>query len=163
MQTKASFLSLIQELDGDIVELDRVLSRNRRAWNRIQNGADDPVDWGALGFTIHTCYGILENYCLRISKFFENNLDPSQWHKALIEKMTLEIPGVRPAFITDAGLKRGLIELLGFRHRIRNLYGEDLDPSRTSAIQATLDGAIPQFRACHLVFVEKLQRIAEAL
>ena len=33
-------------------------SRNRTAWERLEHGADDPVDWGALGFTIQTLYGV---------------------------------------------------------------------------------------------------------
>ena len=40
--------------------------QNRRALERIEHGAVDVLDWGALGFTIHTLYGVFENYMLKI-------------------------------------------------------------------------------------------------
>ena len=67
MRTREALLTLVQELDGDETEIARVLTRNSTAWDRILAGADDPVDWGALGFTIQTLHGVLENYFLRIS------------------------------------------------------------------------------------------------
>lgn len=41
-------------------------------------GTPDP-DVIALGYTIHNYYNAVENYFLRIAKFFENHLDPSTW------------------------------------------------------------------------------------
>jgi hypothetical protein len=163
MQTRAALLTLIQELEGDMRELDRAAALNMRAWGRIQGGAVDALDWGALGYTIHSAYGIIENYCLRISKHFENHLDPGSWHKALIEKMALEIPGVRPALLCDDSLKRKLIEILKFRHRFRNLYGEELDPAKTADIQRSFDEVLPGLKVAHRGFVQKLRAIGEAL
>ncbi len=85
MRTRDTLLTLLQELDGDAKEIQRLLVRNRTAWERIEAGAEDPVDWGALGFTIQTLYGVLENYFLRISKVFENNLPSDRWRSALVE------------------------------------------------------------------------------
>jgi len=62
MRTYEGFLTLIAELDGDAAELERVSAHNARAWERILKGANDPIDWGALGYTIHTLYGVAENY-----------------------------------------------------------------------------------------------------
>src|SRR6056297_2575739 len=99
MRTYASLQALIQELENDAREIERLRSRNKTAWERIRQGANDPVDWGALGFTIQTLYGVLENYFLRISKYFENNLPGDRWRMGLVEKMRLDIPNVRPAFL----------------------------------------------------------------
>lgn len=74
MRTRESLLALLAELDGDVVELERLAVQNRRAWERIRRGADDPLDGGALGFTIHSLYGVLETYFLRVSKYVENSL-----------------------------------------------------------------------------------------
>jgi hypothetical protein len=46
MRTYESFLALIQELEGDAADLERRLARNRTAWELLEHGADDPVDWG---------------------------------------------------------------------------------------------------------------------
>jgi hypothetical protein len=115
------------------------IDRRFRAWDRIEKGADDPIDWGALGFTIHSAYGILENYFLRVSKLFENDLPSDRWHRAPVEKMALEIPGIRPALLSRESSTRCARELLKFRHRFRNLYGEALDPEKMGEIQGILE------------------------
>ena len=163
MRTRASIAALKEELGGDIRQLERVLAHNAQAWERIQNGARDYLDWGALAMTLHTAYGLLENYFLRISKFFENNLPPDRWHKALVEKMSLDIPGLRPALFTDEGIAAQAMELLKFRHRIRNLYGEEFDPVKTEAIQGLASSFFPAFMEAHAAFTAKLDGIAGLL
>lgn len=163
MRTRESFLTLIAELEGVYREYLRAMDRNRRGWERIQAGADDPLDWGALGFTLHNAYGTLENYFLRISKFFENSLPSDRWHRALVEKMALEIPGIRPALLSDSSALKVTLELLKFRHRIRNLYGEDLDPVKTAAVQKTATDLATRFVGSHESFIAKLRAIADAL
>ncbi|MCX7037825.1 MAG: hypothetical protein NT005_01615 [Spirochaetes bacterium] len=163
MRTRESFLTLIAELEGAYLEFGRTMAQNRRAWERIQNGADDPIDWGALGFTLHSAYGVLENYFLCVSKFFENALPGDRWHKPLVEKMALEIPGVRPALLTEETSKRGALELLKFRHLFRNMYGEDLDPVKTAAVQQAATELTESFSKSHITFVEKLRTIAGEL
>lgn len=163
MRTAESLLTLIEELEGDAREIERLLARNRTAWERIESGADDPVDWGALGFTIQTVYGVLENYFLRVSKYFENNLPTDRWHTALIEKVALDVPRLRPPLLTDAAQTIMVREIMRFRHRLRNLYGEDLDPWKTRAVQATVTTFFAIFPTIHREFVDKLRRIADAL
>ena len=140
-----------------------MLSRNRTAWERIEHGADDPVDWGALSFTIQTLYGVLESHFLRISKYFENNLPADRWHATLVERMWLEIPGVRPAFLQTREHKIHVMEIMRFRHRLRHLYGEDLDPRKTANIQQTVDVFFAKFPDLHASFVAKLRSIADGL
>ncbi|MFP4115559.1 MAG: hypothetical protein ACOC2Y_10180, partial [Spirochaetota bacterium] len=77
--------------------LRRLRSRNETAWQRIREGADGPVDWGALGFTIQT------------------------------------------------------------------LYGEDLDPRKTSDAQQTLVEFFSEFAELHARFGDQLRSIADAL
>ncbi|MEI6873640.1 MAG: hypothetical protein WCL50_00760 [Spirochaetota bacterium] len=161
MRTFEGFLVLLRELDGDVVELAKVVERNRRAWERIRQGAKDSIDWGALGFTLQTAYGVIENYFLRISKFFENGLPSKAWHKALVDRMSLEIPGLRPALLISDEDRQAVQELLKFRHRIRNLYGEDLDPAKTEIVQKSASALFDRFAAIHRDFRERLSAIAE--
>jgi len=118
---------------------------------------------GALGYTIHSLYGVLENYFLRVSKFFENSLPGDRWHKGLVEKMSLEIPDVRPPVLTRREDKQEVLELLKFRHRFRNLYGEDLDPQRTAEIERIAQHFFSRFPDIHATFREKIMAIAESL
>jgi hypothetical protein len=159
MRTREGLLALVAELEGDFRELQRIRALNRRAWERIATGSSDELDWAALGFTLHSMYGILENYFLRVSKFFENSLPAERWHKALVEKMAIEIPELRPALFLEERTRRLAMELLKFRHRFRNLYGEELDSQKTSEIQAAADEFGAAFEIEHLAFVEKLKSI----
>jgi hypothetical protein len=163
MRTRESFLTLIAELEGDFHELGLVMDQNSRAWDRIQAGAIDPLDWAALGFTLHSAYGVLESYFLRVSKFFENALEPREWHKALVEKMALEIPGVRPAVLPDETVKEMTFDLMNFRHRFRNMYSEKLDPEKTAHAHRNANLLVTAFSRCHADFIGKLTSIADGV
>ena len=71
-------------------------------------------------------YTCIETIFLRISKFFENNLDKEQWHRSLLNKMILEIENVRPKIICKS-VYNGLLELLKFRHFSRYYFELDYD------------------------------------
>ncbi|MEW6756573.1 MAG: hypothetical protein AB1505_37215 [Candidatus Latescibacterota bacterium] len=60
-------------------------------------------------------YTCLETVFLRISQFFENTLDRERWHQDLLDKMLLEIEGVRPHVLSEAA-HAALRELMRFRH-----------------------------------------------
>ena len=163
MRSYESMRRLIVELEGDNRELVRLLDRNATAWARIEAGADDPVDWGALGFTIQTLYGVLENYFLRISRFFENDLPAQRWHQALVDRVALDIGGVRPALLPDRRTREEVRELVRFRHRLRNLYGEDLDPHKTEQVQRIVVRFFARFPELHRAFIAKLAAIGDEL
>lgn len=53
--------------------------------------------------------------------------------------MTLEIEGLRPALFENEKIRDQAMELLKFRHRVRNLYGEDFDPAKLEALAEALE------------------------
>ena len=55
----------------------------------------------------------LKSSFLRISKFFENSLDPLSWNRDVIEHMRLDIDGVRPALL-DRELAAGSTNCVHF-------------------------------------------------
>lgn len=97
MRDREAFLTLIEELRGDYAEIQRLAGLNRRAWDRIEGGSEDVLDYGALAYTIHT------------------------------------------------------------------LYGEDLDPAQTAAVQAALFRLLDGFPGIHEAYCEKLRALAEAV
>ena len=100
MNEKARVATLIAELNADVEGLGDLAETNLRADGRIRHGATDELDWAALGYTIHNIYNALESYFLRISRFFENDLPPSTWHRELVEHMTI---GDRGHAVTPPG------------------------------------------------------------
>ena len=67
-------------------------------------------------------YTCAETLFLRISQFFENDLDGNRWHSDLLEKMLLQIDGVRDPVIGEETAQQ-LGELMRFRH-FRRFYFE---------------------------------------
>ena len=89
----------------------------------ITHGIDEAMIVTQALTNYYTC---IETLFFRISKFFENNLDKEQWHRSLLEKMTLEIEDVRPRVICES-VYHGLLELLKFRHFSRYYFELDYD------------------------------------
>jgi hypothetical protein len=156
---KIDFERLMAELEADARDYRVLMQENKRALDRIEWGANDPLDWAALGYTIHNLYGVIENYCLRIAKFFENGISQDAWHKELLRRMTLTIGDLRPALLDDSALLL-IDELRSFRHLFRNLYARPLDPERMRFVQAKVIPASEAFLRAHTAYVAKLAAIA---
>ena len=109
--------------------------------------------------------GLLENYytCLetifqRISQYFDNDLDPERWHSDLLQKMTLEIDGVRAAAVSQEAFSP-LFELLKFRHFKRYYFELEYDWDRLDFLVAKLSQAHPLV----LHGLERFERFMSAL
>jgi len=57
----------------------------------------DPMAWSAVGFTLHNLYNAIENYFLRVAKFFENQIEGGSWHRDLVNRMGHAVPSLRSA------------------------------------------------------------------
>jgi hypothetical protein len=135
---------------------------NSRAAARIAAGAEDYLDYAALGYTIHNIYAVMENACLRIAKFFENNLSDPSWHKELLERMKLTIENVRPAFLDDETYLL-LDELRAFRHVFRNLYARPIDSDRIALVQKKVPVAVESFSNAVERYIRTLRQIQDTL
>lgn len=153
---------LIAELRFDRSQLDDLAELNARAAERIRMGSTDVLDYSALGYTIHNIYGLVENACLRIAKFFENGLSPDAWHKELLNRMLLDIPRIRPAFFTREEFLV-MDELRGFRHVFRNLYSRPLDKARLESLQEKIPSAIEMFEKSAARYSEFLERMGQSI
>ena len=114
----------------------------------------------AAGY-LETYYTALETFFLRVSQFFENNLQPDRWHAALLDKMTLAIPDVRAPVVSERSLSR-LKELMRFRRFRRCDVAMDYDWTRIDFLIATLDAAHPIVMDDLAAFGEFLTKLGEA-
>jgi hypothetical protein len=103
-------------------------------------------------------YTCLETVFLRISNFFENSLDKEQWHRSLLEKMTLDIEDVRPKVIGDL-VFQGLLELLKFRHFARYYFELDYDWDKLRFLLKKFNGIHIEVRAELLEFDRFLKQL----
>lgn len=95
-------------------------------------------------------YTCLETLFLRISQHFENHLEESRWHQAVLEKMTIRIPGVREALLRDE-TRQSLLELLRFRHFKRYYFEFEYDWKR-------IDYLVSVLKDVHPMVAEDVQR-----
>lgn len=125
-------------------------------------GTGDEYEYAALGYTLHNLYNAFEGYFFRIAKLFENNVSDLTWHKALLEPMTLDIEGIRPALI-DMPMSLRIEELLKFRHVFRNIYKSPLLPAKVNFANEAARGLATDFRPYHEAFLAFLRTLADEL
>lgn len=159
---REDFDRLVAELIWDRDQIVGLVETNQRAYARIAAGAQDGLDYSALGYTIHNLYGVMENACFRIAKFFENGLSTHSWHRELLERMVLEIPDLRPAFFTKQEFFL-VDQLRAFRHVFRNLYSRPLDPERLLLLQQRVPSILAAFESALERYLPVLRALAERL
>lgn len=146
------------QLDDDAEFVLENARRHREMMRRASRSTDDEMATMAVAYLLHNLYTALEGYFFRIAKHFENSLDDSSWHKELLDRMKIEVAGIRPAVIT-ADMMEPLDELRRFRHLFRNLYKSRLRPGRIKEISDSIDPLIRKFTDCHRQFIEWLDQI----
>ena len=130
---EAVYRSMENALDGEIVQLGRT-----------------PISALIVAGLLENYYTCLETIFLRISQSFENNLNSARWHNDLLQKMTLEIEGVRAAAVSEQAFSP-LFELLKFRHFKRYYFELEYDWDR-------LDFLVTKLREVHPVVTSDLER-----
>ena len=130
---EAVYRSVESALDNEIVQLGRT-----------------PVSALIVAGLLENYYTCLETIYLRISQCFENKLDAARWHNDLLQKMTLEIEGVRISAVSEEAFPP-LFELLKFRHFKRYYFELEYDWDR-------LDFLVTKLRQTHPLVVRDLER-----
>jgi hypothetical protein len=104
----------------------------QKAQARFERG--DEVGYESCAHQLSRLYNAFEQSGLRVAKAFENNIDDEKgWHGALLNRLTLSIPGIRPALVPES-LKTPLSELRGFRHVFVHAYDLRLDAERLASL-----------------------------
>lgn len=137
--------TLIARIRRDLAVVHRINERIDRAvgrWESAEDGPADPELTAATALHLETLYTAVEGLFGRVANTMEGSLPKGDdWHRLLLEQMTLDIEGVRPAVI-DADLARQLDLLRRFRHRIRHAYEEELDRQRMAEVLAARVAAL---------------------
>jgi len=164
MKDRAAVLLLIQELENDLGYIGDSAELLGRAKLRVEVSLwADELDLLVLGGCLHSLYNALEAYFLRVAKFFENNVDQQAWHRDLLDRMTLEIPEIRPALLTDGALVERIDEIRRFRHLFRNLYKTRLQAPKLRIVYDAATGLEEDFLPMHRVFTAWLAEVARSL
>jgi hypothetical protein len=100
---------------------------------RIEPVNDDKLVHSA--WLLHNLYSAYEDIFKEISYSFENNIEGRlNYHKNLLLRMKIDIPGIRPKLLCESSYIV-LGELMGFRHVFRHAYNYDLAPDKLKNIR----------------------------
>jgi len=80
-------------------------------------------------YYVSQIYSGFESIFKNIARTFENNIEQDTWHKSLLERISLDIEGIRPALLSEESFQC-LNELRAFRHFFRNAYGVDIQKEK---------------------------------
>lgn len=167
MRDRPAYTALIEDLGIAMDHIRGQYDSNRAMSERLERrvaAAPGPIDPDviALAYTIHNLYNAVENYFLRIAKFFENHLEAATWHRDLVNRMAVEIEDLRPPLLPRESLA-DFHELRGFRHVFRSLYDTPLDPEKVALANKRVQPAYQALSSAHEHFVAKLMAVREAL
>ena len=152
MMDEGAFSILEAALRARCRDIDRI---GKRIEERRPTFAHRAEEADSMGYQLHNLYGAFEQLFEEVARFFENRVDDARYHADLIRRMQLDIPGIRPALLSE-GSARGLDELRRFRHLFRHAYGTDLD----SAKVVDLADRVPDIRS---VFAHDFERFLSML
>jgi hypothetical protein len=127
---KEQLLLLVSEIRESLVALGHI-NQLYDSYRQTFTATDkrDIRDAVLLADILCNTYTCIETILFRISRAFENHLDRNQWHKELLRKMCLDIPGIRRAVLSNKSYQL-LDELRRFCHFKRYYYDFDYDWSR---------------------------------
>jgi len=146
MINRVEYLALKARIEEELRNINRLESALKKLalfptikTNSI-NGLplNDEISCRIIGSYLHDYYCGLERIFVHVAKSFGQSLPTgNQWHKELLDEMTLSIPGVRTALLSKKALVK-IDELRGFRHVFRNAYGFSIDPVREQILLNSL-------------------------
>ncbi len=138
-----ALLKLSARIRLELKELHRVEERVQEAWHRSQISSDDYY-LDAVALNLHGFYGGLE----RLFELIATTVDGARpegpnWHQDLLRQMQSEVPGIRPAVISDK-VRAHLDPYRGFRHVVRNVYTFTLEPAKLQQLVANAPAVFEQ-------------------
>jgi hypothetical protein len=119
----ASYAVLASRIRQDLSELERVVGRvERAAQARRERSEEQDLFLDSVALNLHDFYTGLERIFMHIASVVDQTLPTgTDWHRELLRQMTVEVPAVRPAVLSEEG-SNAVDEFLRFRHVVRHFY-----------------------------------------
>lgn len=159
--SNGDYRTVAARIRQELTALEAVAERADGAWAEAALSAGGyNVDAAALN--LHGFYAGLEHVFLVVAERIDGSLPSgAAWHQELLRQMAAELPGVRPAVISEQ-LATELDRYRGFRHVVRNVYAYVLDPRRVGELVEDLSPTLARLRTELTGFADVLDEIAQA-
>ena len=155
-------LNLSQRICDELQELERIVKRAQEGWRRSGELSDD-LYLDGVALNLHSFYSGLERIFELIATTVDNSLpEGANWHRILLEQMRMEVPGVRPAVLSEVTCE-ALDEYRGFRHVVRYVYAFRLDAAKMQPLVRSISDVFSRVRSELLAFADFLKQSADSL
>lgn len=161
MAEGAHLRTVAAELRAEVDRIGRVVDEIDDAIAHFGDGTDRLVLYAGAAL-LETFYTGVEKALRRVALPLGGLPEGSDWHRELLRRAALDIPGVRPPVLGEAQVA-ALEPYLAFRHRFRNLYLFDLDPRLVLPLLTGARDAWSAARSELMAFADVLVGIAERI
>jgi hypothetical protein len=154
----------IRLLQGEIARALRAIDEAEENYGRFREdfppvATERNYDLIILADILTDYYTCVETALVRIAKAFENELEKERWHASLLERMSMDVPAVRP-LVVSAEAHRHLHELLRFRHFRRYYFDRKYDRDRMALLERSFQFSLPLVRADLRRFMDFLEELS---
>ncbi|MCK8824315.1 hypothetical protein [Fuchsiella alkaliacetigena] len=137
------YLTLISRIEDELSDLEEVVERVEKAWQRVEKSNDD-LYLDSVALNLHGFYAGLERvFELIATEIDESKPEGASWHRDLLRQMGVEIKQVRRAILSKETINE-LDEYRGFRHIVRNVYTFNLSKKRLEPLVVELSAVFEQ-------------------
>jgi hypothetical protein len=152
---------LAARLRDDTRDLDRIAARVARGLAARTRATDEPdLVLDSMALNLHDYYSGLERILLGIASDLDRSVpNGADWHRVLLQQMTITVPGLRPQVLPD-DVAAGAAELLRFRHVVRHNYAFVLEEERVTRLAQRLPVQHQAVQAALATFITYLDRLA---
>ena len=144
----------------ELEELDLVVRRAERALAAAgKASADRDLLLDSVALNLHDFYAGTERMFEHIASSVDRSVPSgTDRHRELLQQMTLDVSGLRPAVIS-AETARAVDEYLRFRRVVRNVYAFELDAERLGRLGTALGPTFGVVRSDLEAFATFLERV----
>lgn len=163
VKAREGVLSLVGQIDHIIEALQVTTDEAGLKAREFNETVPTRFDLRGIGSLLHDFYTAVEDIFEAIAGDINGDFPHGvAWHKELLTKISMPIPKLRPAVISEE-LRWNLDEYLRFRHLFRNVYGYMLDWERMQPLLAKMEAVYRQFEEEITIFRSFLMRLADEL
>lgn len=159
---KGRLPELIAEIKDEQERIERLSVDISQTWSMMPvNKIKKRIHEESVSLKLHNFYTGCERIFSKIADELNGGVPLSKdWHKRLLHNMTLEIEGFRPPLIS-AKTEALLIEYLGFRHVVRNIYGYEIKSERLEYLVNNFSKVYKLFMKDTVKFLKFLKAMSE--
>lgn len=145
------YLALKARIDDEVISLERIAQGVGTALERIGEHPDEFAS-RALASYVDDFYKGCERICERVAVTLDDGVPQGKrWHQVLLGQMG-EPGGKERPRLFDSSLLLELDEYRRFRHRVRHIYGYELEAERVLALARGVRSVLRRVEAAVAIF-----------